>query len=186
MATLPCCSRMTTCSSSCYEDYLADPASSPEGGGLFRRAASHTRRVSKGCAQHRSDVPSRLCETMPPLQPMMPIWNASSSCVRNSSTRIASSDARRQPHPLGRYTRPVIAELEPAHYGLVKQTMDSVFDAASMPGNAPRMTCAKTCNCCARPILRQHTAPESMYIGDVAQKRWIQGRLAGVRELAEI
>jgi 2-oxoglutarate dehydrogenase E1 component len=87
--------------------------------------------------------------------------------------RVANLD------PLNRYTKPVVAELDPAHYGLVEADMDSTFDTGSLVGSA-RMT--------LREILRQlrqtycdSIGAEYMYISDVAQKRWIQNRLESVR-----
>ncbi len=86
--------------------------------------------------------------------------------------RVANLD------PLGRYARPVIAELDPAYYGLGEADMDSIFDTLSA-----RMTLREILQ-----LLRQtycgSVGAEYMYISDMVQKRWIQDRLEGVRGLA--
>jgi 2-oxoglutarate dehydrogenase E1 component len=90
--------------------------------------------------------------------------------------RVANLD------PLNRYAKPVIAELDPAHYGLGETDMDATFDTGSLVGGA-RMTLREILQ-----LLRQtycgSIGAEYMYISDVAQKRWIQNRLESVRGLA--
>jgi 2-oxoglutarate dehydrogenase E1 component len=91
-------------------------------------------------------------------------------------TRVANLD------PLNRHEKPVIAELDPAYYGLGETDMDTTFDTGSLVGGA-RMTLREILK-----LLRQtycgSIGAEYMYISDVAQKRWIQGRLESVRGLA--
>jgi 2-oxoglutarate dehydrogenase E1 component len=81
--------------------------------------------------------------------------------------------------PLNRYAKPVIAELDPAHYGLGEADMDTAFATGSLVGGA-RMTLREILK-----LLRQtycgSIGAEYMYIGAVAQKRWIQNRLESVR-----
>jgi 2-oxoglutarate dehydrogenase E1 component len=90
--------------------------------------------------------------------------------------RIADLD------PLNRHAKPVIAELDPAHYGLGEADMDTTFDTGSLVGGA-RMTLREILK-----LLRQtycgSIGAEYMYISDVGQKRWIQNRLESVRGLA--
>ncbi len=90
--------------------------------------------------------------------------------------RVANLD------PLARHAKPVIAELDPAHYGLNDADMDTTFDTGSLVGGA-RMTLREILR-----LLRQtycgSIGAEYMYISDVAQKRWIQNRLESVRGLA--
>ena len=82
--------------------------------------------------------------------------------------------------PLNRHARPVIAELDPAHYGLGEADMDRAFEAVSMADDAPRMTLREILK-----LLRQtycgSIGAEYMYLDNVAQKRWIQDRLESVR-----
>ncbi len=81
--------------------------------------------------------------------------------------------------PLNRHTKPMIAELDPAHYGLGKADMDSAFDAGSSAFGA-RLTLREILD-----LLRQtycgSIGADYMYLGSVAQKHWIQHRLESVR-----
>ncbi len=90
--------------------------------------------------------------------------------------RVANLD------PLARHAKPVVPELDPAHYGLNETDMDTNFDTGSLVGGA-RMTLREILQ-----LLRQtycgSIGAEYMYISDVAQKRWIQNRLESVRGLA--
>jgi len=115
--------------------------------------------------------------------------------------------------PLNRYPRPVIAELDPAHYGLGEADMDSTFatgsllvtastrrceasgageavshplpQAAGFASNVSRDVGARMTLREILKLLRQtycgSIGAEYMYIGAVAQKRWIQNRLESVR-----
>ncbi|TAN72274.1 MAG: 2-oxoglutarate dehydrogenase E1 component, partial [Gallionella sp.] len=84
--------------------------------------------------------------------------------------------------PLNRHTKPVVTELDPAHYGLGEADMDTTFSTGSLVGGA-RMTLREILK-----LLRQtycgSIGAQYMYISDVAQKRWIQNRLESVRGLA--
>ncbi|HEY0665492.1 MAG TPA: 2-oxoglutarate dehydrogenase E1 component, partial [Gallionella sp.] len=97
------------------------------------------------------------------------------NAYRFLGVRVANLD------PLDRHAKPVIAELDPAHYGLGEADMDTTFDTGSLVGGA-RMTLREILG-----LLRQtycgSIGAEYMYISDVAQKRWIQGRLESVRGL---
>jgi len=90
--------------------------------------------------------------------------------------RVANLD------PLNRHVKPVVAELDPAHYGLGEADMDTTFETGSLVGGA-RMTLREILQ-----LLRQtycgSIGAEYMYISDVAQKRWIQNRLESVRGVA--
>lgn len=90
--------------------------------------------------------------------------------------RVANLD------PLNRHVKPVIPELDPAFYGLDETDMDMTFDTGSLVGSA-RMTLREILK-----LLRQtycgSIGAEYMYIGDMAQKRWIQNRLESVRGMA--
>ncbi len=87
--------------------------------------------------------------------------------------RVANLD------PLNRHAKPVVPELDPAHYGLGEADMDTTFETGSLVGSA-RMTLREILQ-----LLRQtycgSIGAEYMYISDVAQKRWIQTRLESVR-----
>ncbi len=87
--------------------------------------------------------------------------------------RVANLD------PLKRFAKPVVAELDPAHYGLGEADMETTFDTGSLVGGA-RMTLREILQ-----LLRQtycgSIGAEYMYIGDVATKRWLQQRLESAR-----
>jgi 2-oxoglutarate dehydrogenase E1 component len=87
--------------------------------------------------------------------------------------RVANLD------PLNRHAKPVVAELDPAYYGLAEADMDTTFDTGSLVGGA-RMTLREILK-----LLRQtycgSIGAEYMYISDVAQKRWLQNRLESSR-----
>jgi 2-oxoglutarate dehydrogenase E1 component len=87
--------------------------------------------------------------------------------------RVANLD------PLNRFAKPVVAELDPAHYFLAESDMDTTFDTGSLVAEA-RMTLREILK-----LLRQtycgSIGAEYMYISDVAQKRWIQNRLESSR-----
>ncbi|MBI1887256.1 MAG: 2-oxoglutarate dehydrogenase E1 component [Nitrosomonadales bacterium] len=88
--------------------------------------------------------------------------------------RVANLD------PLNRHIKPMIAELDPAHYGLGEADMDSIFDTVSMAGGAPRMTLREILQLLRRTYCGS-IGSEYMYLGSVAKKRWIQNRLESVR-----
>ncbi|MDP1870829.1 MAG: 2-oxoglutarate dehydrogenase E1 component [Gallionella sp.] len=90
--------------------------------------------------------------------------------------RVANLD------PLARHAKPVVPELDPAHYGLLESDMNTIFETGSLVA-AARLTLREILQ-----LLRQtycgSIGAEYMYISDVPQKRWIQNRLEGVRGLA--
>lgn len=87
--------------------------------------------------------------------------------------RVANLD------PLARYTKPVVPELDPAHYGLIDADLDTTFNTGSLVASS-RMRLRDILQ-----LLREtycgSIGAEYMYISDVAQKRWIQQRLESVR-----
>lgn len=87
--------------------------------------------------------------------------------------RVANLD------PLARHAKPVVAELDPAYYGLADSDMNTTFETGSLVA-AARLSLREILQ-----LLRQtycgSIGAEYMYISDVPQKRWIQGRLEGVR-----
>ena len=99
------------------------------------------------------------------------------NAYRSLGLRVASLD------PLDRYARPTVAELDPAYYGLNESDMSIAFATDSL-ANAPRLALREILQ-----LLRQtycgSIGAEYMYLGDVEQKRWIQGRLESVRGHAD-
>ena len=166
-----------------YERYLSDPAAVPESwrawfdalpalpGGAHDVAHSPIRRAFAALPKAAIAALAPETELERKQVYVLQLINAH----RFLGMRAADLD------PLKRYARPVIAELDPAFYGLTEADMDSSFDTGSLVGGA-RMTLREILG-----LLRQtycgSIGAEYMYIGEVAQKRWIQNRLEGVRGL---
>jgi len=95
------------------------------------------------------------------------------NAYRFLGVRVANLD------PLGRHAKPELPELDPAFYRLVEADMDTTFETGSLVGGA-RMTLREILKLLQQTYCRNIGA-EYMYIGDIAQKRWIQDRLESVR-----
>jgi len=99
------------------------------------------------------------------------------NAYRFLGVRVASLD------PLNRHEKPLIPELDPAHYGLDETDMDTTFETGSLVGGA-RMTLREILS-----LLRQtycgSIGAEYMYISDISQKRWIQNRIESVRGIPD-
>ncbi|MCR4303976.1 MAG: 2-oxoglutarate dehydrogenase E1 component [Gallionella sp.] len=162
-----------------YEDYLADPASVSE---AWRGYFDALPPLANGAHDVAHSPIRRAFAALPKASAgNVPVPDAGLECRQASvlllinayrflGMRVANLD------PLDRYTKPAVAELDPAHYGLGEADMDSAFDT----GILPRMTLREILR-----LLRQtycgSIGAEYMYMGDVAQKRWIQNRLESVR-----
>ncbi len=77
--------------------------------------------------------------------------------------------------PLKRFENPVIAELDPAFYGLEENDMDTMFNSGSLVG--PEQMPLRDILRAVRDTYCGSIGVEYMYISDVAQKRWVQARL---------
>jgi 2-oxoglutarate dehydrogenase E1 component len=165
-----------------YEEYLANPASvsgewrsyfdalQNSSGVVHEVAHSPIRRAFAALSKNiAACVPSQEADLERKQVRVLQLINAH----RFLGVRVAALD------PLKRFDKPVVAELDPAHYGLGEADMDSTFDTGSLVGGA-RMTLREILK-----LLRQtycgSIGSEYMYISDVEQKRWIQNRLEGVR-----
>ena len=171
-----------------YEDYLADPSSVPAewrsmvsmhckphpvlahevAHSPIQRAFAALPQVGVcGVFIHEADVERKQVR-------VLQLINAH----RFLGVRVANLD------PLKRYPKPDVPELDPAYYGLMEADMDTTFDTGSLVAGA-RMTLREILQ-----LLRQtycgSIGAEYMYISDVAQKRWIQNRLEGVRGIGRI
>ena len=165
-----------------YEQYLADPNSVPK---EWRSYFDALPPLPKGVHDQAHSRIQRAFASMP----LLAINNVAATDAdlerkqvyvlqlinahRFLGVRVANLD------PLNRFAKPVVAELDPAHYGLSEADMDSTFDTGSLVGGA-RMTLREILK-----LLRQtycgSIGAEYMYIGDVATKRWIQYRLENSR-----
>ncbi len=165
-----------------YEDYLANPASVPEvwhgyfdalqktSGPIHEVAHSPIQRAFAALPQMTvSGVVAQEAALESKQVHVLQLINAH----RFLGVRAANLD------PLNRYEKTVVAELDPAHYGLSEFDMDSTFDTGSLVGGK-RMTLREILK-----LLRQtycgNIGAEYMYLSDVTEKRWIQNRLEGVR-----
>jgi len=81
--------------------------------------------------------------------------------------------------PLKRFDKPVIPELDPTFYGLGDADMDQMFNSGSLVG--PEQMTLREILRAVRETYCGSIGVEYMYISDVQQKRWIQGRLEGNR-----
>ena len=82
--------------------------------------------------------------------------------------------------PLKRQERPAIPELEPAFYDLTEADMDTEFSAANTYFGQEQMTLREIIKA-LRQTYCGTIGAEFMYIGDPAQKRWMQQRLESIR-----
>ena len=82
--------------------------------------------------------------------------------------------------PLKRQERVPIPELEPAFYDLTEADMDIVFSAANTYFGPEQATLREIISA-ARQTYCGTIGAEYMYIGDHAQKRWLQQRLESIR-----
>jgi 2-oxoglutarate dehydrogenase E1 component len=166
-----------------YEDYLNDPAAVP----ATWRAYFDGMQADHGIEHEVAHTPVRRAFAALPQQVAAPAasgWERKQVSVlqlinayRFLGVRRASLD------PLARHAKPEVPELNPAHYGFTEADMDTTFETGSLVG-AQRMTLREILN-----QLRQtycgSIGAEYMYLSDIAQKRWIQERLEGVRGQAD-
>ena len=160
-----------------YEDYLRDPASVPgEWRAYFDKlvASAKTPDVAHSPIQ-RGFAALPASGLAPALQTDESRKQASVLQLINAhrflGVRVADLD------PLKRHAKPQIAELNPAYYNLDESDLDSTFNTGSLVGGA-RMTLREILQRLKR-IYCGSVGAEYMYISDIAQKRWIQGRLEG-------
>jgi 2-oxoglutarate dehydrogenase E1 component len=162
-----------------YEDYLANPASVPDTWRAYFDGA-----LSMHDTEHEvAHTPIRRAFADLPRQSGAP---AEAGLERKQVSVLQLINAHRflgvriaNLDPLARHAKPEVPELDPAYYGLTEADMDTTFETGSLV-SAQRMT--------LREIMQQvrqtycgSIGAEYMYISDIAQKRWIQNRLEGVR-----
>jgi 2-oxoglutarate dehydrogenase E1 component len=81
--------------------------------------------------------------------------------------------------PLKRQEKPNVPELDPGFYGLTEADMDTVFSAGTLVG--PREMKLRDIFQFLQDTYCRTIGVEYMYMTDMAQKRWVQERLEGVR-----
>ncbi|MCF8199267.1 MAG: 2-oxoglutarate dehydrogenase E1 component [Sulfuritalea sp.] len=82
--------------------------------------------------------------------------------------------------PLKRIERPAVAELEPSHYGFTEADLGQVFQTGSFAAVPETATLREILEACRQTFCGTIGA-EFMYIADVGQKRWLQGKLEPIR-----
>lgn len=162
---------------SLYEDFLRSPASVPvEWREYFSSLATADQKADVAhsviqrsfAALPGSHVPlPEQTDEMRKQASVLQLINAH----RFLGVRIANLD------PLNRHAKPEIAELNPTYYNLDEADLDTTFNTGSLVGGA-RMTLREIMQRLRR-IYCGSVGAEYMYISNVAQKRWIQGRLEG-------
>jgi 2-oxoglutarate dehydrogenase E1 component len=169
---------------SLYESYLQDPAAVPEiWRRYFNQLAAGARDVPH--APVREQLAHQARQHAPPLAPELYCSDVAAlerkqvqvlqliNAHRFLGVRHADLD------PLKRQEPAPVSELDPAHYGLTPNDLDSVFGTGSFAGPAQ----APLCDILA--MLKQTYCGtiglEYMHITDVPQKRWLQARFEGCR-----
>jgi 2-oxoglutarate dehydrogenase E1 component len=95
------------------------------------------------------------------------------AAYRFQGCRVADVD------PLMRMEKPVIAELDPAFYGLTESDYDTVFDAGTL--HVPPKSTLRDILQALKDTYCRKVSAEYMYMSDIPQKRWIQERLEPAR-----
>ena len=168
-----------------YEDYLANPASVPETWHSYFDALQAT----PGATSEVAHSPIQRAFADLPQVGVCGVYIHEADLERKQVRVLQLINAHRflgvraaNLDPLNRYDKTPVAELDPAHYGLSEADMGTTFDTGSLVGGT-RMTLREILK-----LLRQtycgSIGAEFMYLSDVAEKRWIQNRLEGVRGLA--
>ncbi len=164
-----------------YEDYLANPSSVAESWRVYFDGLQ----AAQGVAQETAHTPIRRTFAALPKHTAAPAA-AQDAMFRKQVSVLQLINAHRflgvrvaNLDPLNRHAKPKVPELDPDYYGLSEADMHTTFETGSLVA-AQRMTLREILE-----MLRQtycgSIGAEYMYISDVAQKRWIQQRLEGVR-----
>ncbi|MEY2620493.1 MAG: hypothetical protein RIT26_313 [Pseudomonadota bacterium] len=172
-----------------YENYLANPGSVPDTWRQYFDALQHVPAVDGSNAR---DVPH------------MPVINAFAERAKQGGTRVVLANAdvemgRKRTavqqliaayrnvgqrwadlDPLQRTERPNIPELEPSFYGFTDADQETVFDISNTFFGKDRMSLRELINA-LRETYCGTLGTEYMYTTDMAQKRWWQQKLEGIR-----
>ena len=82
--------------------------------------------------------------------------------------------------PLKRAERPAVAELEPSHYGFTEADLGQQFQTGSFAAVPETATLREILEACRQTFCGSIGA-EFMYLSDVSQKRWLEGKLEPIR-----
>ncbi|MDH5535273.1 MAG: 2-oxoglutarate dehydrogenase E1 component [Betaproteobacteria bacterium] len=170
-----------------YESYLKDPGSvEPRWRGYFdelQKLDDGPRDVSHAEVQDRFVALARTTRraaavtpaagpTAQDLQKQFGVMQMISA-YRFQGCRVADVD------PLGRLEKPVIAELDPAFYGLTEADLDTVFNTGTLHlgERAPLREILEV----LKDVYCRSIGAEYMYISEIPQKRWLSERLEPTR-----
>jgi len=161
-----------------YEAYLKDPQSvEPRWRGFFDelqrlddgpRDVSHAEVQERFIALARERRPAAAGPDARDLQKQFAVLQLISA-YRFQGCRIAEVD------PLGRLQKPVIAELDPAFYGLDEADLDRSFNSGTL--HIADLATLRDILQALKDTYCRSIGVEYMYISDIPQKRWLSERL---------
>ena len=161
-----------------YEAYLKDPGSvEPRWRGYFDELqrlddgapdVSHAEVQERFARLARERGPAAAGPSPQALQNQFAVLQLISA-YRFQGCRVADVD------PLRRMEKPVIAELDPAFYGLTENDYDKVFDSGTL--HIAQNSTLRDILQALKDTYCRAVGVEYMYMSDIPQKRWISERL---------
>jgi len=172
-----------------YESYLDNPGSVPENWRKYFDAMQHVPAVdgsAKPDVAHASVIASFAERAKAgPIRVVTASADAEMGRKRVAVTQLISAYRFLGSHwanldPLQRQERPPIPELDPASYGFTDADMDVVFNISNTYFGQETASLRDLLNFLRDTYCRSIGA-EFMYIGDPAEKRWLQEKLESIR-----
>jgi len=172
-----------------YESYLDNPGSVPENWRKYFDAMQHVPAVdgsSKPDVAHASVIASFAERAKAgPIRVVTASADVEMGRKRVAVTQLVAAYRFLGSHwanldPLQRQERPPIPELDPASYGFTDADMDVVFNISNTYFGQETASLRDLLNFLRDTYCRSIGA-EFMYIGDPAEKRWLQERLESIR-----
>jgi 2-oxoglutarate dehydrogenase E1 component len=172
-----------------YESYLDNPGSVPENWRQYFDAMQHVPAVdgsTKPDVAHASVIASFAERAKAgPIRVVTASADVEMGRKRVAVTQLVAAYRFLGSHwanldPLQRQERPPIPELDPASYGFTDADMDVVFNISNTYFGQETASLRDLLNFLRDTYCRSIGA-EFMYIGDPAEKRWLQERLESIR-----
>jgi 2-oxoglutarate dehydrogenase E1 component len=172
-----------------YESYLDNPGSVPENWRKYFDAMQHVPAVdgsTKPDVAHASVIASFAERAKAgPIRVVTASADVEMGRKRVAVTQLVAAYRFLGSHwanldPLQRQERPPIPELDPASYGFTDADMDVVFNISNTYFGQETASLRDLLNFLRDTYCRSIGA-EFMYIGDPAEKRWLQERLESIR-----
>jgi 2-oxoglutarate dehydrogenase E1 component len=172
-----------------YESYLDNPGSVPENWRKYFDAMQHVPAVdgsTKPDVGHASVIASFAERAKAgPIRVVTASADVEMGRKRVAVTQLVAAYRFLGSHwanldPLQRQERPPIPELDPASYGFTDADMDVVFNISNTYFGQETASLRDLLNFLRDTYCRSIGA-EFMYIGDPAEKRWLQERLESIR-----